>query len=188
MTAADGGGRSSTFQYLDKELAKVGLTTHNFTDWYEKYGQPDEVPSFIDDDGVWVLNHNNTVVNRLDAAHKKQSTGGVTGTTVLREMSFLPDDEFQSYSQDENEKRAMNKIVATEALRVTSLKTYKGEELRKSVDIRKEFITGHDVAEALLVCERYLRGRTWPDPDHCFFEGFLAEVGAKEVVCMRWGS
>ena len=71
MTAADGGGRSATFQYLDKELAKVGLTTHNFTDWCQKYGQPDEVPCFIDD-GVWRLNPNNTEENRKDAAQKKQ--------------------------------------------------------------------------------------------------------------------
>ncbi len=110
---------------------------------------------------------------------------GVTGTTVLREMSFILDDGCQSYTQDEEERVAMNKIVATEALRVTSLKT---GELRKSVDIRKEFITGHDVAEALLVCERNLRERTWPDPDHCFFEGFFAMKGDKEVVCMHWGS
>ena len=117
---------------------------------------------------------------------------GVTGTTVLREMSFVLDDRCQSYSQDENERVAMNKIVATEALRVTSLKLIvSGEmpEMRKSVDIRKEFITGHDVAKALLECERYLREHTYGhDPDHKFFEGFFAKVGDKEVVCMRWGS
>ena len=106
-------------------------------------------------------------------------------------MSFVLDEGCQSYSQDEEERVAMNKIVATEALRVTSNKLIvSGEmpEMRKSVDIRKEFITGHDVAKALLECERYLRERTWPDPDHCFFEGFFAKKGDKEVVCMHWGS
>ena len=83
----------------------------------------------------------------------------------------------------------MNKIVAKDSLRVTSQKNYRGREVTHSVTIKKDFITGIDVADALVKCECILRKQTWADPDHCFFEGFLgARPGAEELICYRWGS
>ena len=67
----NGGGRQATFTYLDNLLKKDGLETQNFDDWYSMRGQPDEVPSFIDSNGVWKMNPNNTAENRAEAARNK---------------------------------------------------------------------------------------------------------------------
>ena len=111
----------------------------------------------------------------------------VTNETILRDLYFHLNDDMQAYSVEEDDRAAMNQVVATESLKVT---TEKCEGVSESVTIRKEQITGTDVANALLACERKLRN-FWGvyDPDHAFFEGFLgARNGDAEVLCWRWGS
>jgi len=112
----------------------------------------------------------------------------ILGTTVLREMSFVLEEGCKSYHADSEETKKMNKIVAKKNLKVTSTKLVKRIWLTESINIKKAFITGHDCAKAVIECERILRNRTWPDPDHCFFEGFCADIEKNEVVCWRWGS
>ena len=107
---------------------------------------------------------------------------------MLREMSFVLEDECKSYEADEANTKMMNKIVAKKDLRVTATKLVRGEWIAKSVTVKKAFITGHDCAKAVIECERILRNRTWPDPDHCFFEGFGVNVAENEVTCYHWGS
>jgi len=111
----------------------------------------------------------------------------ITGTRVLREMYFVLDEGCRSYSAEVDVKRKMNIIVAKDSVRVTSKRLY--HKVTKSVDIRKAFITGHDVAVALVECERLMREERGADPDHCFFEGFFCCcAGEEELVCIRWGS
>ena len=118
----------------------------------------------------------------------------VTNETILRDLYFHLNDDMQAYSVEEDDRAAMNQVVATESLKVTTAKytdfpnTY--DTLSESVTIRKAQITGTDIADALLACERKLRN-FWGvyDPDHAFFEGFLgARNGDAEVLCWRWGS
>jgi hypothetical protein len=110
----------------------------------------------------------------------------ITGTRVLGEMCFVLDEGCRSYTVEPEDKRMMNLIVATDKLRVTSKRVY--HEFTKSVDIKKAFITGHDVAAALVECERVIRAKKGADPDHSFFEGFLCRTGDEEVICYGWGS
>ena len=113
----------------------------------------------------------------------------LTGTTVLRNMCFSldfnEDYSIRGFDVNPEDERAFNKIVAKDSLRISSVSA----DDHETVIIQKKFITGFDVAEALVECERVLRERTYPDPDHSFFEGFVSlRAGSEEVVCMRWGS
>ena len=111
---------------------------------------------------------------------------GLTGTTVLRAMRFTLNEDLQTYVVDDEDHCAMNKIVAKGSLRVTSVKTKK---ITQSIMIIKDFITGVDVANAIVKCEEFLRNMTWKDPDHMFFEGFgPLRAGDKEVTVYRWGA
>ena len=116
----------------------------------------------------------------------------ILGTTVLRNMSFSLTGQCEGYEVYSDKGRvAMNKIVAKNTLRITTMKRLGGVyDVSKSIDLTKEFITGHDVANALVQCEKSLRSEYGiNDPDHCFFEGFLrVEPGSTELVCFRWGS
>ena len=118
----------------------------------------------------------------------------ILGTTVLSEMYFVLEEGCKSYHADDEEAKKMNKIVAKKKLRVTSHQwdNVNGGYVTESVDIKKDFITGHDCAKALVECERRVRQKTGPDPDHCFFEGFdrliTGQRNANEAICWRWGS
>ena len=116
----------------------------------------------------------------------------LTGTKVVREMEFqltFTVQGVEGYDAPPEDSRQMNKIVAKDTLTVTSTKSYNGAVvLTESRILKKAFITGHDVARAIVECEKVLRGVSGADPDHCFFEGVFATRGAEEVICMRWGS
>ena len=89
----------------------------------------------------------------------------------------------------EKDKTAMKKIVAKKSLRVTSEKRFRGKVVSQSINLKKAFITGKDVADAFVKCETILRKHIGKDTDHVFFEGFVsARAGDKEVKCSRWSS
>ena len=115
----------------------------------------------------------------------------ITGTTVLREMSFWLKDG-SGYDALAEDVRRMNLIVAKGSLKVTSMKWDGNKNLIESRYIQKAFITGHDVAKAFVECEKVLREATGADPDHCFFEGVDRIINdgknQAEVICWRWGS
>ena len=99
-------------------------------------------------------------------------------------MNFELEDGLTSYFVMEEDRAAMTQVVA---VRYLVVKSRKGSE-SELVILRKVLITGTDVADALLECERRLRSRVGQDLDHTFFEGFTVQSGDVEVVCTRWGS
>ena len=109
----------------------------------------------------------------------------ITGRTVLKNMRF--ELEGASYYVDADDRAEFLKVVAKDSLRVTSEKRYRRKKFTHSVTIKKSSITGEDVANALVECEKNLRAQTTKDQDHCFFEGWCT-IGDAEVVCNRWGS